>query len=47
MEDPEFGPFATHLSLGALVALIPASYTGSSLLIYNELGAAKVSCAER
>ena len=43
MDDLEFGPFTSHLSLGALVALIPAAYTGSSLLIYNELGAAKVS----
>lgn len=36
------GPFISHLAAGALVAIIPAAYTGSSLVVYAELGAAKV-----
>lgn len=40
------GPFSTHLALGALVALIPAAYTGSSTLILQELSAAKLAYGE-
>jgi len=37
------GPATTHLAMGALVAIVPAAYTGATLVTYTELTMAKLA----